>query len=438
MERGPYRYNTITRFFTYRGAVAHIEKVPEGFFGITPLRQSGSYCLHGADMLKNNMFPLAPMSSRKVKLPSPNRHLLPAALIFWVCSWAQADTFYMKSGNEIEGKTVSESVSVMTVDIGYGTVNLEKADISRIRRDTKAQRETSGKELTRNKFKSGALVPKGAEELDKLFRTVKADREKALEAKLNRAALLEKLEETENDLTDLRARYAASSAELAVADTPMENPDYNRIVFELNDLTNKIKLKEFSASQVRRQADSPEPSFQTYLTVYSRINDYIHNRWKPLMNAPRKGKEEEYFTWIREELAGMKRDFTRDSIDSEAKDRHLIVKVVINGRVSARLMVDTGATYTVLYGRAAAALKLDPKEMGKTIDLILGDGRTVQAQEVRLKSIAVGKSLVKDSSAAIMLSNNSEIDGLLGMSFLSQFGVRIDSANGKLILESLK
>ena len=389
-------------------------------------------------MLKNNMFHLSSIGPRKIQFPSASRRLLPAALIFWVCSWAQADTFYMKSGNEIEGKTVSESVSVMTVDIGYGTVNLEKADISRIRRDPKAQRETSRKELLRSKFESGVLVPKGAEELDSSFRTVSAEREKALEARSNRAAMLEKLEEIENDLTDLRTRYAASSEELSAAGTPMENPDYNRIVFELQDLTNKIKLKEFGAGEARRRADMPDPSFQNYLNGYNRLNDNIHNKWKPMMSASRKGQEAEYFAWVRGELGKMKKDFVRDSVESESKDRHLIVKALINGRVSVRLMVDTGATYTVLYGKAASALKFDPKEMGKTTELILGDGRTVQAQMVRLRSLAVGKSSVKDSGAAIMLSNNNEIDGLLGMSFLSQFGVRIDSANGKLILESLK
>jgi clan AA aspartic protease (TIGR02281 family) len=343
----------------------------------------------------------------------------------------------MKSGNEIEGEAVSETTSMVNVDIGYGIVSLEKADISKIKRDTKAKRGTASKELLRNKFNSGTLVPKDAQELDSLFRVVSADRAKALEVRESRAAGAEKIKETEVELAGLQKRLAECDSDLLTAE--YENNDFITLARERGYLSNKINAAKFIISQTRQEANLPDPSFQNYLTGYSRLNDYVHGKWKPLLKARRKGQEAEYFAWIREEFALMKRDFRSDSIESEARGSHIIVKVLLNGRVSARLLVDTGATYTTLYSGMAAKLKLSPSEMGRDIALLTIDDSAIQAKEVRLKSIAVGKFVVKDSMVAITLSSGSpEFDGVLGMSFLNQFAVRIDGANNKLILESLK
>lgn len=364
--------------------------------------------------------------------------LLPAALLFLVCSLARADTFQMKSGNEIKGVVVSENASSVLVDLGYGTMNLEKADIVKIRRATKTQRETSRKELLQGKFSSGALVPKGAEKLAGLFRAVRVSREETIEDKSLRAARAAELKGIEEELSGLKKSYSESSEELSELDPQSDSSEYDRVVREINTLADQIRAKELGSEELRRQTDKPSPSFQAYLDAYNKIRDYLQGEGKPLIETPRKGQDEEYFTWLRGELSGMKRDFAIDSIESETRDGHLIVKVILNGRVSARLMVDTGATTTVLYGNTAAALKLGPEDMLGTVNVIWGDARTYKAQAVRLRSLAVGKSVVSDSAATIVPRAGDGIDGLLGMSFLSRFVFRIDGTNGKLILESMK
>ncbi len=345
----------------------------------------------------------------------------------------------MKSGSEIEGAAVSENSVLITVDIGYGKVNLQKTDILKIRRATKAQREAAGKQQRRNKFRSGALVPKGAEKLAGLFRTVSSAGDKAAAARSRRAARLAELKAAQGELSSLTKRYQAASNELAGIDAESEPSEYTRAVGELNKIGNQIRAKELGREEARRQADKPDSSFQVYLDAYRALDGYLQGEGKPLMEAPRKGPDEEYFAWLRGEVARMKRDFRMDAIESEGREGHLIVKVLLDGRVSARLMVDTGATTTVLYSNVADALKLGPKDMVRSARVVMGDGRSIETQVINLESLAVGKSVVKNSLASILPStSDGGIDGLLGMSFLSHFVVRVDSANGKLILESLK
>lgn len=366
------------------------------------------------------------------------RFLLTAAVLLLACSRARADTFYMKSGNEIEGTMVSENASSMMVDVGYGTVSLEKAEILRIRRATKAQRAAAAAELRRKKYRSGALAPKGAGKLAGLVRAALAGREKASEARAAGSARAAERKETEKALLVLRRKYAELSEELDGIDMQADPSEYNRMVGEVNAAGSQIRIKEAGMQQARQQAGKPDSSFQDYLDSYNKLESYLRGEGKRLIKTPRSGKDGEYYSWLRAELGKMKKDFSRDSVESEGRDGHIIVKALLNGRVTARLMVDTGATTTTLYDNIVTALKLDPKDPPKAVDIILGDGSTVRAQEVLLDSIAVGKSEVKYSAAIIMPAQSGEIDGLLGMSFLRHFVVRVDSANGKLILEGMK
>lgn len=381
--------------------------------------------------MKIKGFPFIPHANRL-------RFLLPAAVLLLACSRARADTFYMKSGNEIEGTVVSESASSMMVDVGYGTVSLEKTEILRIRRATKAEREAAAAELRRKKYRSGALAPKGAAKLAGLARAALACRDKALEARAAAAARGGELRQMEKDLVTLRKRYAEISEELGAIDMQADTLEYNRMVGEVNAAGNRIRIKEMSRQEALLQASRPDPSFQDYLDAYNKLDAYLRGEDKRLMGTPGSGKDGEYYAWLRAELGRMKNDFSRESVESEGRDGHIIVKALINGRVTARLMVDTGATTTTLYDNVASALKLGSKDPPKAVDIILGDGSTVKAQEVLLDSVAVGKSEVKYTAAIILPSQSAEIDGLLGMSFLRHFAVRVDSANGRLTLEKMK
>ncbi|MEQ1917650.1 MAG: retroviral-like aspartic protease family protein, partial [Elusimicrobiota bacterium] len=68
----------------------------------------------------------------------------------------------------------------------------------------------------------------------------------------------------------------------------------------------------------------------------------------------------------------------------------------------------------------------------------VADGRAVEADVLRLDSMSVGKSEVKNVLVAGSPASAQGFDGLLGMTFLGQFIVRVDAAHGRLILEDLK
>lgn len=111
--------------------------------------------------------------------------------------------------------------------------------------------------------------------------------------------------------------------------------------------------------------------------------------------------------------------------------RSVIVPVTLNGTLSAALLLDTGASMTMISHRVANSLSLLTSRSG----VLAGIGGTIRAKIARIDSVKVGAAEVTDLSVSIHdLSRNPTIDGLLGMDFLGRFQVSVDPAKQLLVL----
>ena len=111
--------------------------------------------------------------------------------------------------------------------------------------------------------------------------------------------------------------------------------------------------------------------------------------------------------------------------------RAAIVSVVLNRTVSANLILDTGATSTVISRRLAGVLSVRPvgTAIGQTV------GGVISAPIARLTSLKVGAAEIADLSVIVHdFSRDPRIDGLLGMDFLGQYHVGLDSQKQLLVL----
>ncbi|HVE11954.1 MAG TPA: hypothetical protein VNI01_01050, partial [Elusimicrobiota bacterium] len=69
-----------------------------------------------------------------------------AALIALLAASASADTVHLKNGRTMEGMVQSEDKKELVLDIGYGTVTLQRADVARIERAAGSSRAALEKE----------------------------------------------------------------------------------------------------------------------------------------------------------------------------------------------------------------------------------------------------------------------------------------------------
>ena len=111
--------------------------------------------------------------------------------------------------------------------------------------------------------------------------------------------------------------------------------------------------------------------------------------------------------------------------------RSVIVPVTFNRSIDANLLLDTGASMTMISRRLATALALPSTGAG----LFSGIGGTVTAPIAHVESIKVGDAEVSGMAVSIHdVSRFPQFEGLLGMDFLGRFQVSVDSAKKLLIL----
>ncbi|MDD5629789.1 MAG: retropepsin-like aspartic protease, partial [Elusimicrobia bacterium] len=141
-----------------------------------------------------------------------------------------------------------------------------------------------------------------------------------------------------------------------------------------------------------------------------------------------------FYADVDRELAEMAAEFHKQSVTTRRVGEHLVVEALINGRAAAPLLVDTGASQTVISPKVAAAAGLDG---GEVVTATLADGRKVEGRLIVVDSLAVGEARVEKTPVVVLAAPGPDAEGLLGMSFLKNFMFQLDMANGRLVLEGL-
>ena len=111
--------------------------------------------------------------------------------------------------------------------------------------------------------------------------------------------------------------------------------------------------------------------------------------------------------------------------------RVTIVSVTFNHTVRGNLMLDTGATSTVISRRLASLLSLRP--LGNAAAQTVGG--VVQVSVGKLQSLKVGEAETTDLTVIIHdFSRDSRFEGLLGMDFLGRYRMGLDVPRQVLVL----
>jgi len=114
----------------------------------------------------------------------------------------------------------------------------------------------------------------------------------------------------------------------------------------------------------------------------------------------------------------------------------IMAPVTVNGTFHGRLVVDTGASLTMLSSDAVRSLGIVVPVSGPVVRLRLADGSVIQRPVVRIASLRVGSMIVEDLEVVVG-DRMPPGDGLLGENFLRHFRVTIDRGEpNRLVLEA--
>jgi clan AA aspartic protease (TIGR02281 family) len=113
----------------------------------------------------------------------------------------------------------------------------------------------------------------------------------------------------------------------------------------------------------------------------------------------------------------------------------LLAPVTINDTFRGRLIVDTGASLTLLTSDAVRALGITIPPNAPYVTLQLADGRHLDRQVIRIASLRVGEMVVEDLEV-VVTERRFRADGLLGQNFLRHFRVVLEPDQRRVVLET--
>jgi FimV-like protein len=184
-----------------------------------------------------------------------------------------------------------------------------------------------------------------------------------------------------------------------------------------------------------------EPLYLELARRYIQIGD-LGGAAAWLQEVDPKGKQavqrERLRTYIEGQLAQAQATDFESRVSLQKSGRHYTVDVtIINGydEVDFRLMIDTGASLTLLTPEAAERLDIVVDDIERRQRLVTPGG-LVEAPLYQIEALAVGQEIVWDLPIAIVPLGIEEglIDGLMGMDFLGKFDFKIDQDKQELKL----
>jgi clan AA aspartic protease (TIGR02281 family) len=126
---------------------------------------------------------------------------------------------------------------------------------------------------------------------------------------------------------------------------------------------------------------------------------------------------------------------TKASIPIERHGQVVVIEAMLNKKRPAKLVVDTGSSYTMISSAMARELEIDVTREQRSMPFQTANG-VIQAPLTNLESITVGGMEIKNLTAAVHDAvPDPRVVGLLGLNFLSNFRMDIDTQKGLLHLE---
>lgn len=349
-----------------------------------------------------------------------------------------ADKIYLKNGRTMRGVVEKEDEKIVTLNVGVGRISFKPSEIDHIEKSDSQEQKQLKTEWKRKYFFHSEFSPERLREIAAMFRELESTRTNTITMWQSRTDLEQEIEKTENNFKQLTNELSEVSKTLSTL-TPQSNPQgYNNTVTRFNSLTAQIQLNRNTIEQLKTKSAELGKNSDSYRNLISQLKARVAAKRNEIEKSLT--DDEKYFIeGLNEKIAEMENDFVKHDINYQQTGSHVLVTTLINNNVSLKLIVDTGASLVVIYKDVASKFNLDKDTLKGTFQVTVADGRKIDATPAILKSVKIGDVEITNVTAAILArQGTSNEDGLLGMSFLENFSIRLDGKNNRLFLEEFR
>ncbi len=358
-----------------------------------------------------------------------NRYILLFFLLIDFIFPTFADTVNVSDGGSFTGIILSETPEYIELDLGTGTMSIQRKYVTSVHKSTELERELIRKEWRQKYFLNKRYVPAGKEDMVNRFNRLRQQRASAMRASAELKVMKAKEIKKQKKLEDIKKQYRKANQKLKKANIKYNAVSYNKLVQKVNSLAAEINMltDELAEPDYGRQSEV----ISDYIAEVDSFADDIRRQLQ-MVNS----NDSSYYFYksLLQNLEQYNNDFPEDLIKSRMSGNATYISVRINNRVTGNFILDTGADTVTI--SEAFAKKAGIKTAGLSeVKMRVADGRVVTGHSVILDSVQVGRFRSRNVPAVIMPGAGRGHDGLLGMSFLRDYIVNLK--NGKLSLRKL-
>jgi len=365
------------------------------------------------------------------------------AMIIVSCAPACPDVIYFKDGGRVEGVIQKEDDTGVIIDLGVGMMTVRRDEIEHIEKSSAEDGQRMEEENRADEISRGEWAPLGYEDIRMAYLKSKESRGSLKKLKAMSASNTDDITQKEGKISELLKALDKKSRELKTIDSEKRTKEYNAIVAEMNSLSAQLNTENSELKTLYTEKKDIDTALMEkankYRTDFQAFKDVLSDRKVSVNNAETSADELTFLEGMQGNMTDLDNDFKKDIVGYTAEGNQVIVSALINDIALTRLVVDTGASIVVISKEVADRLGISSEDgEAEEIEIIMANGTSVNARPVVLKSIKIGDAEVENVQAAILESSVvGGADGLLGMSFLSNFIISVDTSSNKLILEQV-
>ena len=361
--------------------------------------------------------------------------LLIVGLFFWGIS-IRADVVYLTNGRKIEGVVEKEVGKEIIVYIGSGRIKLKREDVERIEKYTPLEQRQLEKEWAYKYFSHPDFVPASLKDIAQMFEELEKARRIASSSKKQKDKYQQELAVIEEKIAALKKTSVQLNREISRINPEDDIEKYNSLIDQNNKLSSQIRLYGYDKENIEKKIKYLNRDIRMYINQLNVFRKELMQRYSNMQKAGIDEKARIFFEVAKEKIEDMEKDFSKNEVSYNKFGSSIVVTAELNNLIKARLILDTGASLVVISKDVADKLGIDIKDVPYSLKVVLADGRRVKAKAITLKSVKVGSAEVKNVDAAVLENAQpTDEDGLLGMSFLKNFTVKLDTTHNILIFE---
>ncbi len=346
-----------------------------------------------------------------------------------------ADRVKLSNGGSFDGLVVEDSAEYILLDLGTGSMKLDRKYIKSIKYSGHTEREDIKRQWQRKHFLNKKFVPVGHDDLVAEFKKLRLQRDVAARASGAIKTSKRKVGLCEKELEVLKDEYNAANVKLKDVNKDADMLGYNELVRRVNSLVAEINVKVGELGKLNGSFGEMSTAISAYLSELSDFEVMLRLRKNSLPESSGSNVLL-FYEGLSERVAEFNKEFPKDVIASKRIGRSTLVTVVVNDKLSGTFVLDTGAELVSISEGFAGRLGIKMNSL-PMLDLTVADGRKVSGRAVTLGSVRLGGAFSENVPAVIIPGYNNkrtDHDGLLGMSFLRDYIVRLDGASGNLVL----